>query len=71
MARRVDALRKLLDARTELGNLLTYMDGKSGAERLLGQLLADPELLKAVSAKAGTFASPEESAASDEGEAQS
>ena len=71
VARRVDALGKLLDARTELGNLLTYMDGKSGAERLLGQLLADPELLKAVSAKAGTLASPEESAASDEGEAQS
>ena len=47
------------------------MDGKSGAERLLGQLLANPELLKAVSARAGTLASPEESDASDEGEAQS
>jgi type VI secretion system protein ImpB len=51
VARRVDALRKLLDARTELANLLTYMDGKSGAERLLGDLLADPQLLKLVSAK--------------------
>ena len=32
VARKVDALRKLLDARTELANLLSYMDGKTGAE---------------------------------------
>ncbi|WP_207478253.1 type VI secretion system contractile sheath small subunit [Arenibaculum pallidiluteum] len=52
VARRVEALRKLLEARTELANLLTYMDGKSGAEQLLGKLLSDPELLKAISGKA-------------------
>jgi type VI secretion system protein ImpB len=48
VARKVDALNKLLTARTELSNLLTYMDGKSGAEEMIGKLLADPELLKAL-----------------------
>lgn len=46
VARKVDALNKLLTAREELANLLTFMDGKSGAEELLGKLLADPTLLK-------------------------
>ena len=32
IARKVDALNKLLEARTQLANLITYMDGKSGAE---------------------------------------
>jgi type VI secretion system protein ImpB len=50
VARKVDALRKLLDARTELANLLTYMDGKSGAEELVGKLLSDPALMKTLAA---------------------
>jgi len=49
VARKVDALNKLLTARTELANLLTYMDGKSKAEDLIGKLLQDPNLLKALS----------------------
>jgi type VI secretion system protein ImpB len=49
VARKVDALNQLLTARTQLANLLTYMDGKSGAEELVGKLLNDPALLKAVS----------------------
>jgi type VI secretion system protein ImpB len=40
----------LLTARTELANLLTYMDGKSGAEELVGKLLNDPTLLKSLAA---------------------
>ena len=48
VARKVDALNKLLTAREELANLLTFMDGKSGAEELLGKLLADPTLLKSL-----------------------
>jgi type VI secretion system protein ImpB len=48
VARKVDSLAKLLDARTQLANLLTYMDGKSGAEELLGRLLGDPALLAAL-----------------------
>jgi type VI secretion system protein ImpB len=50
VARKVDALNKLLTARTELANLLTYMDGKSGAENLIGKLLNDPTLLKSLAA---------------------
>lgn len=50
VARKVDALNKLLTARTELANLLTYMDGKSGAEELIAKALNDPELLKSLAA---------------------
>ena len=48
VARKVDALNKLLEARTQLHNLLSYMDGKSGAEELLAKTLQDPALLKAL-----------------------
>jgi type VI secretion system protein ImpB len=46
VARKVDALSKLLEAREQLSNLITYMDGKSGAEDLVAKLLQDPGLLK-------------------------
>src|SRR5687768_5491918 len=45
IARKVDSLNKLLQAREQLQNLVTYMDGKTGAEELLSKLLADPALL--------------------------
>ena len=45
VARKVDALSKLLEARQQLSNLITYMDGKSGAEDLVAKLLQDPALL--------------------------
>jgi len=48
VANKVDALKRLLDARLQLSNLQTYMDGKAGAEDLVRQLLADPALLKAL-----------------------
>jgi type VI secretion system protein ImpB len=48
IARKVDALNKLLEARTQLANLLTYMDGKTGAEALIQKVLQDPELLKSL-----------------------
>jgi len=48
VARKVDALSKLLEARQQLASLVTYMDGKTGAEQLIRQLLQDPTLLKAV-----------------------
>lgn len=50
IARKVDALNKLLQARTQLSNLLTYMDGKSGAEELIANVLKDPTLLQALAA---------------------
>ncbi len=48
IARKVEPLRKLLEARSQLSNLLTYMDGKTGAEDLIAKLLADPALLQAL-----------------------
>lgn len=48
VARKVEPLAKLLDARTQLSNLLTYMDGKGGAEQLMSKVLNDPELLKSL-----------------------
>ena len=52
VARKVDSLSKLLKAREQLSNLLTYMDGKTGAEELIQKLLNDPALLQALSSEA-------------------
>lgn len=52
VARKVDALSKLLEARTQLSNLMTFMDGKSGTEELLARVLKDPALLKSLTASA-------------------
>ncbi|MGX9147718.1 type VI secretion system contractile sheath small subunit [Mesorhizobium sp. 128a] len=49
VARKVGSLSRLLEARTQLSNLLAYMDGKSGAEDLIARFLADPTLLRALS----------------------
>ena len=48
VAKKVGALNNLLEARTQLKDLLTYMDGKVGAEELLGKVLKNPELLKSL-----------------------
>ena len=48
IARKVSGLKELLDARMQLDNLMTYMDGKAGAEDLIGKLISDPALLQAV-----------------------
>jgi len=50
VARKVDALNKLLEARQQLSNLITYMDGKTGAEELVSKLLKDPALLQTLAA---------------------
>ena len=42
VARKVEPLSKLLEARQQLSNLMTYMDGKSGAEELMRQGAAGP-----------------------------
>lgn len=60
IARKVEPLKKLLEARTQLSNLTTYMDGKTGAENLMAQIIKDPTLLKALaSAPAATSESEE------------
>ena len=48
IARKVEPLRKLLEARTQLSNLMTYMDGKTGAEELISKVMQDPALLKSL-----------------------
>ncbi len=48
VARKVESLSKLLEARSQLSNLLTYMDGKTGAEELIAKLLHEPALLQAL-----------------------
>ncbi|MFO0870447.1 MAG: type VI secretion system contractile sheath small subunit [Pirellulales bacterium] len=50
IARKVEPLRKLLETREQLSNLLTYMDGKAGAEKLINQVLQNPELLRSLAA---------------------
>ena len=50
IAKKVDALNKLLEARNQLSNLLTYMDGKTGAEELIAKVLQDPALLQSLAA---------------------
>ncbi len=57
IAKKVDSIDKLLQARTQLSNLLTYMDGKSGAEELITKALNDPSLLQALSSEAKPAAS--------------
>ncbi len=48
VAKKVPALQKLLEARTQLANLITYMDGKTGAEELIAKVLADKGLMSSL-----------------------
>jgi len=48
VARKVDSLNKLLEAREQLSNLVTYMDGKTGAEELIANAINDPALLQSL-----------------------
>jgi len=64
VAAKTDGLKDILKARQELSNLLSYMDGKAGAEDLLDKILKDPALLNALSQKA----KEKEAAAPAEGE---
>ena len=52
VAAKIDGVKELLEAREQLSNLLSYMDGKTGAEELISKLLEDETLLKALAAKA-------------------
>ncbi len=48
VARKVGALNMLLEARTQLANLQTHIDGKSRLEESLGNILSQPALLQAL-----------------------
>lgn len=60
VAKKVDSLAKLLEARNQLSNLLTYMDGKSGAESLITKALQDPALLQTLASMPAPAAKTEE-----------
>jgi len=59
VAKKVSGLDKLLDARTELANLVTYMDGKAGAEELISKIIKDTDLLKTLTEASKTGESDE------------
>ncbi len=63
IAQRVEPLRRLLEARGHLANLLTYMDGKVGAEALIADVLADPALMRTLSASPSANSADEEAPA--------
>jgi type VI secretion system protein ImpB len=48
IAQKIPALAELLRARAQLANLITYMDGKTGAEELIANALKDPALLQMI-----------------------
>ncbi len=48
IAKKVPGIKELVEAREELSNLLSYMDGKTGAEQIISNLLNDPALLKSL-----------------------
>ncbi|MCB1768474.1 MAG: type VI secretion system contractile sheath small subunit [Candidatus Competibacteraceae bacterium] len=52
VAQKVDSLNRLLQARQQLSNLMSYMDGKTGAEELIAKALNDPSLLQSLVAEA-------------------
>ncbi|HEX5420347.1 MAG TPA: type VI secretion system contractile sheath small subunit [Gammaproteobacteria bacterium] len=66
VARKVAGLDKLLEARTQLSNLVTYMDGKAGAEELISKALKDETLLQALASKAKEAAGEDQSPAETE-----
>jgi type VI secretion system protein ImpB len=65
IARNVEPLRKLLEARTQLANLMTYMDGKNGAGALLGRALKDAALLRSLAGAPKAEAAPDAGAANE------
>ena len=69
VARKVDALNQLLTAREQLANLMTYMDGKAGAEELIAKLLSDPSLLQSLASAPKPAAEGEEATQEEQSDA--
>ncbi|MDY0743277.1 type VI secretion system contractile sheath small subunit [Paucibacter sp. R3-3] len=64
VAEKVDGVRELLEARQQLANLKTFMDGKAGAEVLIAEIIKDPALLQSLAmAKKSVAATPAPAAA--------
>lgn len=60
IARKIEPLNKLLEARSQLNNLIIHMDGKVKAEELIAKVLEDPALLKSLAASAADGQAPAE-----------
>jgi type VI secretion system protein ImpB len=58
IARNVEPLRNLLEARKRLSDLIAYMDGRGDAETLIGAGLKDPEKLRALVASLAPKTAP-------------
>lgn len=58
VAAKVDGLKQLLEARQQLANLVTYMDGKTGAEELIAKVVKDEALLKSLAATRADSGTP-------------
>lgn len=61
VARQVDSLNKLLEAREQLENLLARIDGKRDAENMIEELLQDHPRLQAIASGADISETEEES----------
>lgn len=48
LAKRIPQMEKLLEARTHLAELITYMDGKTSAEEVVKNLLEQPDFLQSL-----------------------
>ncbi|GAA0754673.1 type VI secretion system contractile sheath small subunit [Ideonella azotifigens] len=62
VAAKVDGLRQLLEARQQLANLITYMDGKAGAEQLIAKVVKDEALLKSLASAQNPAQKPADAA---------
>ena len=60
VTRQVEPLRKLLEARDRLSNLVNKMDGNDKLEELLQDVLSNTESLKALKTQTGRDTNPEE-----------
>jgi len=66
VARKVGALNVLLEARTQLANLATHIDGKSRLEEALGNILSQPAVLQALTSAPKSGGNGSEKASTEE-----
>jgi len=70
IANNVEPLRKLLEARKRLSDLIAYMDGRGDAETLIAAGLKDPEKLRALVASMSEADASQPGAEADAGAAE-
>lgn len=68
VASKVEGLSQMLKARTELANLIAYMDGKTGAEDLIANVMKDPALLQSLASAPPPEGGDGDDAAAEDGD---